>query len=498
MNYCDSLFYLSADTDKKEAFIEIDSGKTINYKELRFRVRAFARFLRHSGIKSGDIIAIHLYNSIDAIIVHMGAQFIGAVSCWIDPLIQPKGVRYHINETHAKLFATHCKKEGIPEEIRKNTSVINETDLNIIYDTFSNDDEKEMPFIWKKDDVCYIYYTSGTTSEPKGVMLTQESHNNFYKITDLYWQPVDEHSRHIAYVPFSHGFGSIFLIPLTIRTKAQLYILRSFHPGKVSEAIDKYDITHIYGVPSHYHQLLRFEGYHKSLKKLKLAFCAASKLELELMEKWEKVTGILLNEGYGLIETDCGIVWRVGRKPLGTGHMGVCPDKSLIELGILDSNNNPLPVGEVGEIAVRGASLMKGYLNKPEENKRVFVNGWFKTGDKGYISEDNQLFMTGRIKDIINIAGIKISPFEVEAVLDKHDSVSQSVVVAVEDALYGEVVKAYVQKEPESTITERELIKYVAEHLMSFQVPKTIEFVDSFPLNNMGKIDRNKLRCINF
>ncbi len=218
---------------------------------------------------------------------------------------------------------------------------------------------------------------------------------------------------------------------------------------------------------------------------------------MELMEKWEKVTGIVLNEGYGLIETDCGIVWRVGQKPQGTGHMGVCPDPSLIEIGILDSSNNPLPIGKVGEIAVRGASLMKGYLNKPDENKRVFVNGWFKTGDKGYVSEDNQLFMTGRIKDIINIAGIKISPFEVEAVLDKHNAVSQSVVVAVEDTLYGEVVKAYVQKEPESTVTERELIKYVAEHLMSFQVPKTIEFVESFPLNNMGKIDRKKLRSVN-
>ncbi len=210
MNYCDSLFNLSVDTDKKEAFIEIDSGKKITYKELRFRVRSFAMYLRHCGIKSGDIVAIHLYNSIHAIIVHMGAQFIGAVSCWIDPLIQPKGVRYHINETHAKLFVTHCKKESIPEEIRGKTSVLNETDLDEIYDTFSNEDEEELPFVWKKDDVCYIYYTSGTTSEPKGVMLTQGSHNNFSKITDLYWQPVDEHSRHIGLSRFHMASDQFF------------------------------------------------------------------------------------------------------------------------------------------------------------------------------------------------------------------------------------------------------------------------------------------------
>lgn len=496
MNYCDALFAANTNIGSKTAFVELDFDNKISYDNLRERVKLFASYLLVFGIKAGDLVAIHLYNSIDAIVVHMGVQYIGAVSCWIDPLIQPKGVVYHIKETGAKLFVTHCKKESLPSEIIEKTSVLNDSELNDIYKNQNLARASQSPFEWKIDDVCYIYYTSGTTSEPKGVMLTQKSHANFTKITDLYWQPVDENSRHICFVPFSHGFGSIFLIPLTINHGSQLYILRSFHPGKVAEAIDMFDVTHIYGVPSHYHQLLRFEGYHKSLKKLKLAFCAASKLEFELMKKWEEITGIFLNEGYGLIETDCGIVWRVGEKPQGTGHMGVCPDPSLVEIGILDSDNAPLPKGEVGEIAVKGASLMSGYLNKPEENERVFVNGWFKTGDKGYVSEDNQLFMTGRIKDIINIAGIKVSPFEVEAVLNKHEAVAQSVVVAVEDALYGEVVKAYVQKQPAINTTERELIKFVAEHLMNFQVPKTIEFVESFPMNNMGKIDRNKLRTI--
>jgi len=496
MNYCDSLFSVNTDIGDKVAFVEVDSDVAVTYNALRARVKTFASYLLSVGIKAGDIVALHLYNGIDAIVVHSGVQYIGAVSCWIDPLIQPKGVVYHINETRAKLLITHCSKENLPSAIVDTTSVLHDLQLNDIYKKYTFAGANDSPFPWKMDDVCYIYYTSGTTSEPKGVMLTQKSHQNFTTITDRYWQPVDEASRHLCYVPFSHGFGSIFLIPLAIRYRAQLYILRSFHPGKAIDAIDKYAITHIYGVPSHYHQLLRFEGYHASLKKLKLAFCAASKLEIELMEKWEAVTGISLNEGYGLIETDCGITWRVGAKPLGTGHMGECPDPSLIEIGIFDNDNNLLSRGLVGEIVVKGASLMKGYLNKPEENERVFVNGWFKTGDKGYVSNENQLFLTGRIKDIINIAGIKVSPFEVEAVLNKHGAVAQSVVIAVEDALYGEVVKAYVQKQPSRTVTERELIKYVAQHLMNFQVPKTIEFVESFPLNAMGKIDRNKLRTI--
>lgn len=174
--------------------------------------------------------------------------------------------------------------------------------------------------------------------------------------------------------------------------------------------------------------------------------------------------------------------------------MGECPDTSLIEIGILDEDGNRLERGSEGEIAVRGKSVTSGYLDMPEENARTFHDGWFRTGDKGCVSEDGHLFMTGRIKDIINIAGIKISPFEVESVLNEHPEVSEAVVVSSEDPLYGEVVKAFVVAVPGRAPTERELVKYASQHLINFQVPKRIEFVESFPLNNMGKVDRKALR----
>lgn len=496
MNYCDALFNLDNIEAGRDAFFEIDTGKRITFNGLRDQIKVFASYLLKMNIMKGDAVAIHLHNSINTIIVHMATQYIGAVSCLIDPLAQPKSLFYYVNETETKLLITHVPVNQLTSDVTEATSILHESDIQQILLTNDLCKAESKPFDWNKSDTCYIYYTSGTTSNPKGVELTQGTHENFIKISDIYWQPVDMNSRHICYVPFSHGFGTIFLVPLTIRTGSQLYILRSFHPGKVAETIDKYDITHIYGVPSHYQQLMRFEGFHNALKKLKLAFCAASKLEHETMKKWEDVTGILLNEGYGLIETDAGIVWRVGYKPLGTGHMGVCPDRSLLEIGIMDENNCIMSPGEEGEIVVRGASVMKGYFKKPEENKRVFIDGWFKTGDRGYITTDDQLFMTGRIKDIINIAGIKISPYEVEAVLMKHEAVAQAVVVAIEDSLYGEVVKAYIQKKTEMNLSAREIIKFASEHLINFQVPKIVEFVDFFPLNNIGKVDRNKLRTI--
>jgi long-chain acyl-CoA synthetase len=132
----------------------------------------------------------------------------------------------------------------------------------------------------------------------------------------------------------------------------------------------------------------------------------------------------------------------------------------------------------------------------PQENSVIFRNNWFHTGDKGFITEDRQLVMTGRIKDIINIAGIKISPFEVESVINTHPSVQTSVVVSAEDKVFGEIVKAFVLLKDNCTLTERELVKHCTLHLINFQVPKQVVFVNDFPKNTMGKIDRKQLRTM--
>lgn len=496
MNYCQSLFDLPTSHLEKTAFHEIESGASLRFGELREAVLRWSANLRARGIRPGDAVAIHLYNGLDFVVAHMAVQHLGAVSCLLDPLAQPKSLPYFLSKTSAKLLITNLPPEQLPAEAKTLSEIVSPSAFALEAEALEPPATERAPFDWPLDATCYVYFTSGTTSAPKGVELCQANHANFYEIADRYWQPCSEHSRHIAFVPFSHGFGSIFLIPWTIRTRSELHILRSFHPGKVVEAIESRGITHIYGVPSHYQQLLRFPQNHDALRKLEMAFCAAAKLESQTVDEWKLVTGTRLHEGYGLIETTGGVVWRVHRDADRTGHVGECPDPALIEIGILDEDGSVLAAGEEGEIAVRGKSVMKGYLNQPDENARVFHDGWFRTGDKGFVDADRQLFMTGRIKDIINIAGIKISPFEVEAVLNDHPEVDNAVVVAAEDKLYGEVVKAFVVLKGGASATERDLIKFAGQHLINFQVPKQIEFVASFPLNNMGKIDRKALRSV--
>lgn len=145
---------------------------------------------------------------------------------------------------------------------------------------------------------------------------------------------------------------------------------------------------------------------------------------------------------------------------------------------------------------VRGDSVMKGYLNKPQETARALQEGWFRTGDMGYKTESNDIILVGCIKDVINVAGIKVAPFEIEAALNDHPNVSESAAVGVEDDMYGEVVKAFVKPRQGASPDERELVRFLQRRLMSFQVPKAIVFVDEFPRNNMGKIDKKALRAI--
>ena len=495
MNYVVPVFACDPASEDKIPFIEVDSGRGITYRELRIRTLNLAGHLAERGVVAGSRVILHLYNSIDAIVAHMAVQYLGAVSCFVDALVQPKSLGHYVGTTACGLMITHGDPATLDPAVQTATAFLSASELAPLANTPPAAPAPATAHVFAADEPCYVYFTSGTTSLPKGVVLTPSNHAAFIAICDRYWQPVNEHSRHLGFVPFSHGFGTIFLVPLALRTGSTLFIMRAFHPLKVLEAVERHGITHLYGVPSHYQQLLRMGPAPAALKRLQMAFCAAAKLEHSLMLDWERATGVLLCEGYGLIETCCGVTWRVGSPSLGTGHMGPCPDRDLVEVGILDERDQLVPANVVGQIAIKGPSVMQGYLGDPAGTRNVMAQGWFKTGDEGYVSDGNQLFLTGRIKDIINIAGIKVSPFEVEAVLDQHPAVAQAAVVSASDSLYGEVVKAFVRLRPGQTTTERDLIRFASQHLINFQVPKTIAFVDTFPLTTMGKLDRKQLRA---
>lgn len=493
MNYCDYLFNTRKEWLDNTALVDVGSGKRFSYQELQEVTRIFGNNLRQMGFRPGDIITTHLYNSAEAVIAHLGIQYAGGITCLLDPLTTAEGLTYYLEDTGTRCLLTHLNRENVQPYVPDGVTIFDLSDIESLMANKAQDQVLTEPFPFDNNQVAAIFYTSGTTSRPKGVMLPPRTFHSHFKIFIRSCYTYVPGDSLLCFVPFSHGYGSKSIFIPCIYFGATFVIMRSFHPLKVVETIEKEKITHLFGVPSHYQQLLRREEFFPSLRKLKAAFSAAALLKLETAREWKEKIGFYLDEGYGLIETCTGVAFRKASMPIKLGHIGTYPN-DLVDIEIVDDDFNFLPPGERGEIVVHGDSVMNGYLNKPEETERAIKNGWFRTGDMGYKTDDNQIIMTGRIKDVINVAGIKVAPFEIEAELNEHPAVNESAVVGVEDEMYGEVVKAFVKLQPGAQVAERDLIVFLQKKLMNFQVPKSIVFVDDFPRNNMGKIDKKALR----
>ena len=493
MNYCDFLFNARPEWLEKTALIDAADGRHYTYRELQELVRAGGNGLRRMGFQRGDVITTHLYNGAEAVIAHLSIQFAGCVTCLLDPLIMPDGLSYYLQDTQTRCLMTHLPAERIEHAVGQGVRVLGVEDINCLTRTERDGDFLQQPFSFERDELAAIFYTSGTTSRPKGVMLpprTFFSHQRIFTRACYRYEPED---NLLCFVPFSHGYGSKSIFLPCLAAGATMVTLRSFHPLRVVELIEKERITHLFGVPSHYQQLLRREEFIGPLRKLKAAFSAAALLKVETANEWKEKVGFHLDEGYGLNETCTGVAFRRGRLMAKLGDMGTYP-KDLVEIAIVDDDFRFLPPEERGELVVKGESVMLGYLNKPEETERSLKEGWFRTGDMGYKTAEDEIVLTGRIKDVINVAGIKVAPFEIEAVLNDHEDVSESAVIGVEDEIYGEVVKAFVKPASGAGCDERKLALYLQKKLMNFQVPKSIVFVEEFPRNTMGKIDKKALR----
>ena len=258
------------------------------------------------------------------------------------------------------------------------------------------------------------------------------------------------------------------------------------------ETIEKYKITHLFGVPSHYQQLIKKEEMALPLKKLKFAFCATAPLTLDVAKRWKEIVGFHMDEGYGLTETCTLITFRRQCLQSPIGNVGIAP-KDILTVEVVDETGKVLPPETQGEVRVKGRTAMLGYLKRPEETKRVLRDGYVYTGDSAYMTEKGELILCDRKKSFINIAGKKVAPFEIETVLNEHPCVLESAVIAISSDVYGQVPKAYVQLKSKSEVTERQLIKFIQERLANYKVPREICFIEEFPLNNIGKIDKNKL-----
>ena len=509
----------------KTALIFFDNKMT--FRELKELSDRFAAALADLGVKKGDRVATMIPNSTNHVIVYFGIIKTGAISVPLNVMFKEEEVLVRLKDVEAKVVVVLDMFYPIIEKIKEEAGI--EKIIVTSIDDFMPKIKRflgrllgkipkypvpEKPEIYRltnllkkyppeppkvdidpKEDVQIMIYTAGTTGgPPKAAMLT---HYNFiYEIMHIQAAlPVDENDVTLVLYPMFHISGYILFLLPTIFSGGTAILHPRFDAGEYLRLIDKYKVTLFLAPQTVYIAFMNHPDFKKyDLSSFKFVGNGGMPLAKEVAEKWYKMTGIVLNNGWGLTETTAGVAASppkdVRSETIGLPFVG--------EVKVVNEKGETVKRGEIGEILVRGPHIMKGYWKRPEINKTVFTeDGWLRTGDAGYIDEDGYIHFVERIKDLIVASGYKIAPSEVEDVLMRHPAVKEVGVIGVPDPYRGQTVKAFISLKDEykGKITEQEIIEWCKERMAAYKYPRIVEFIDEIPKHTMTrKVLRQKLR----
>jgi long-chain acyl-CoA synthetase len=346
------------------------------------------------------------------------------------------------------------------------------------------------------DDLALLQYTGGTTGTPKGVMLT---HRNLVSNTlqCRHWMPAlrSGQERFLAVLPFFHVYGMSACQNLAVSVGASMALLPRFQVNEVLSTIEREQITVFPGIPAMYAAINNHQHLERrNLRSIRLCISGAGPLHPEIQRRFEQVTGARLVEGYGLTEaapvTHINPVQREKRR---TRSIGLPISDTQAKIMDVETGTRELPLGEVGELAIRGPQVMQGYWNRPDETAQVLRDRWLYTGDMARMDADGYFYLEDRKKDMIKSGGENVYPREVEECLCRHPKVKEAAVVGLPQGLHGEQIKAYVVLEDGQTAAPSELLDHCRTELAKFKVPKRIEFRSSLPKTIIGKVLRRVL-----
>lgn len=454
-------------------------------------------------------IIVFLPNCPEVIIAYQAILKQGAVVVPVMYALSPKEVKYIIEDSSSNTIITSSALleniKGILNEFKITMNIIvvdpvevddfNEnihiSQLSDIYHQAHHNDPAINATNTNEDDLAVILYTSGTTGNPKGVMLT---HRNLYisaaAVARLMKNEVERETTVVA-LPLAHSFG-FTAMNMYLLSGSSVVIVEKFNPDEIFAAIEKYKIKTFTAVPAMLYGMVMSPNLEKyDLSSLEGVLCSSAPLPTALMKAFSEKVGTEVWQGYGLSEAAPVVStnWRgIGNKP---GSVG--PPIDIVEVIVVDEDGKELSKGEVGELVVKGLNVTQGYYKLPEETENTFVNGWLRTGDLAYIDEDNNIFIVDRKKDMIIRGGLNIFPRDVEEVIVAHQEVLEVAVIGVPDDRMGERVVAYVVKRPGSSITELDIISYSQEHLAKYKTPQEVIFIEQLIRNGVGKVLKRSL-----
>jgi len=509
-------------------------GVKINYRELKELVDRAANGFAKLGVKKGDTVGLMLINCPQFVISYFGALKCGATIAPINPLSMPKELRVYLQDTGAKTIVVLNFFYKVVEAVRKESNLENvivtaawdmmskmkqilapkvkykkemkevpplrEGDL--LWNDFIKDTVPEPPDVTVNpaEDIAVYQFTGGTTGIPKAAMLT---HDNLKANCEqcaawMSWMAEPGKELFVAALPIQHIFGQTISMNLAISWGCGIILLPNARDiENTLKWMDKLKPTFFPTVSTMAIGIYSHPNVSKyDITGLKLAIAGAMALPPEVTRKFEEATNSIIIEGYGLSEaspvTHANPLDKNLRRVGSIGLPFPSTDSKIVDL---DDHTKDLPAGEIGELAVKGPQVMKGYHNKPDETKMVLTSdGWLITGDIARMDEDGWTYIVDRKKDLINASGYKVWPNDVEEVLFEHPKIREVAVIGIPDEKRGETVKAFVVVEPGQTLTLKEMRTFGKEKMAVYKVPTDLEIVETLPKTMVGKVLRRELR----
>jgi malonyl-CoA/methylmalonyl-CoA synthetase len=479
----------------KEAILFIRRGKLesqISYSHVYQISNQVARGLMEIGLKKGERVILFMPKSIEQVILHLGIQKVGAISVILNPGFRKDEMNFFLKDTGAKIVFVGKKEEALIRSIDgKRLTFFVDTETPFSEDKLfpeSSDqifDEEGGPH-----DPAILMYTSGTTGQPKGAILTQQNLIQDAKNIIQIWG-ITERDVLCHALPLFHIHGLCFALHTSLIAGVKMVMCDEFSPDTVIDILSHQEgelaCTMFMGVPTMYSRMIeRIGGEENDFSHIRLLASGSAPLLPKDFRRIKEVFGKEPVEREGMSETGMNF----SNPPQGIkkpGSIGIpLPN---VEVRIVNPETlQDVESGKVGEILLMGPNVSPGYWKRPLETETSFLNGWFRTGDLGKKDKDGYYYITDRLKHIIISGGENISPKEIESVINRHQKVLESCVIGVPDEKWGEKVVAAVVTKPGVTLTVQEIKDYCRQQLLAWKCPKEVFFLRELPRNKMGKV----------
>ena len=468
--------------------------RILTYKQLDERSALVAGLLAALGVEAGDRVALMLPNVPEFAMLYYGLLRAGAVVVPMNPLLKAREVEFYLGDSGAKLmFAWHATAG----EADKGAEASGTQFVPVAVETFDRLLAGHAPVTAVSDraddDTAVILYTSGTTGRPKGAELTHTNLRRNAAVSAATLFHLEPDDVVMGCLPLFHSFGQTCGLNAVVGSGACLTLVPRFDAGKALEVIQRDRVTVFEGVPTMYVALLNHPQRRDfGVGSLRVCVSGGAALPVEVLRGFEESFGCIILEGYGLSETSPVASFNHPGRQRKPGSIGT-PIEG-VEIRVVDLSGQDVPAGEVGEIAIRGHNVMKGYWRHQQATLEAIPDGWFRTGDLARQDEYGYLFIVDRKKDLIIRGGYNVYPREIEEVLSEHPAVAEAAVIGIPHATHGEEVGAAVVLKPGAEATAAELRAFCKQRVAAYKYPRHVWLEAALPKTATGKLLRREVQ----